>query len=119
MELRNSFKTLNYLWKMLSAETDHILPFHVKPQKPHPGDQKPVPLPRCTPQQAHVSPKALNTLLQTLSALPEEWPHTCLVVRDDQVICEGSWAPYSTSVWHVTHSLCKSFVGTAIGMLWD
>lgn len=119
MELKNSFKTLNYMRKILMSETDHILPFPVRPQKPLFAGQKPVPLPRCSPKQAAVPSKALNEFLKALSSASNGAPHTCIVARNDHVICEAAWAPYSTGTWHVTHSLCKSFVGTAIGMLWD
>ena len=40
MELKNSFKTLNYMRKILMSETDHILPFPVRPQKPLFAGQK-------------------------------------------------------------------------------
>ncbi len=119
MELKNSFKTLNYMRKILTSDTEHILPFPTKPQKPIPQGKSPLPLPRCTPQQADIPPAALDSFFKCLSSLPNGWPHSCIVVRYGKVVCEGSWAPYSTSRWHVTHSLCKSFTSTAIGMLWD
>lgn len=119
MEFRNSIKTLNYVRKMLSSDTEHLLPFPIKPQKPAFGHHSPTPLPRCSPQDAGVSCQALNELLHALSSVPNGYPHTCLVARHGQIVCEAAWAPYSTKIWHVTHSLCKSFTGTAIGMLWD
>lgn len=119
MEFRNSIKTLNYARKMLTGDTEHILPFPVQPQKPASSGKRPVPLARCAPREAGVSCQALDEFLRALSAAPNGFPHTCLVARRDQIICEAAWAPYSTEIWHVTHSLCKSFTGTAIGLLWD
>lgn len=119
MEIRSSVKTLNYTRKLLMQETSNILPFEVCVQKPEASGKLPMPLPRTSPEKEQVSYDALNTLLQELSATKTGWAHTCMIIRNGNVICEESWKPYSTKYWHVSHSLCKSFTGTAIGMLVD
>ena len=118
MELRNSVKTLNYVKKFLLRETDGILPYPVRVQKPVPRGHTGTSLPRVAPAEAGVPPKALEEFVRALAG-PQHGTHTALVARGGKVVCETQFAPYSLAHWHVTHSLAKSFVGTAIGMLRD
>ncbi len=118
MELRSNIKLLNYMRKFLLNDTEGILPYAVRPQKPDAPGKAPAPLPRCTPREAGVPAEALDTLLRALSGA-RCGTHTCLVLRRGRVICEAEYAPYSLRRWHVTHSMCKSVAGTAIGMLID
>lgn len=118
MELRNNIKLLNYTRKYLLNETDGILPFPVRPQKPARTGKAPLPLPRQTPREAGVPAAALDALLRGLAGA-EGGTHACLVLRRGSVVCEAGYAPYSTRLWHVTHSMCKSVTGTAVGMLID
>lgn len=118
MELRSNIKLLNYVRKFLLNDTDGILPYAVRPQKPAAAGKAPLPLPRCTPREAGVPAEALDTLLRELSG-EQRGTHTCLVLRRGKVLCEAEYAPYSLRRWHVTHSMCKSVTGTAIGMLID
>ncbi|MEG3072619.1 MAG: serine hydrolase [Ruthenibacterium sp.] len=119
MEIRSSVKLLNFVRKLLLGETDAILPYPVTPQKPQRTGKKPTPLPRISPADAGVSAMALDTLYRTLATAKNGGVHSCIVVRHGKVVSEGFYAPYSAERWHVTHSLCKSFTGTAIGMLMD
>ena len=118
MELRSNIRLLNYTRKFLLNDTDGILPYAVQPQKPDAQGAAPVPVPRCTPQEAGVPAGALDTLLRELAG-PAGGTHTCLVLRCGKVVCEAEYAPYSLRRWHVTHSMCKSITGTAAGMLID
>ena len=118
MELRSNIKLLNYTRKFLLNDTDGILPYAVRPQKPEAPGKAPVPLPRCTPREADVPAAALDALLRDLSG-SGCGTHTCLVLRYGKVLCEAAYAPYSLRRWHVTHSMCKSVTGTAVGMLID
>lgn len=116
MELKSSVKLLRYVRKNLLGDTAGILPFPVRPQKPRPTGKKPARLPRISPGEAGVPPAALDTFFRELAEAPNINVHGCLVLRRGQVLCEGFFAPYSAANWHVTHSLCKSFTGTAVGM---
>ncbi len=118
MELRSNLKLLNYARKFLLNDTENILPFPVRPQKPRPAGRLPDPLPRVTPREAGVPAQALTELFRGLAG-KDCGTHACMVLRDGKVVAEGGFAPYTTSLWHVTHSMCKSITGTAIGMLID
>ena len=118
MELRSNIKMLNYARKYLLNDTDNILPFPVRPQKPPRTGRLPTLLPRSAPRDEGVPAAALDTLYRSLSGA-ECGTHACIVLRHGRVVSEGWLAPYSSRYWHVTHSLCYSVTGTAIGMLAD
>ncbi|MEG1176636.1 MAG: serine hydrolase [Ruthenibacterium sp.] len=119
MEIRSNVRILNYFKKMLSGDTKNILPFPIRVQKPVPMQMPCVPLPRCTPDSAAVPAAALNRFLCALSTGEGINAHTVYVLRHGKVVCEAAFAPYSGAYWHVSHSLCKSVTGTAVGMLID
>lgn len=118
MDLRANMKALHYLTKLLRQDTAGLLPFPVQVQKPWPAGRPPRPLPRVAPGQAGVPAALLDSLLRALDA-PGAGTHGCIVARGGKVVCQAYWAPYTASHWHVTHSMCKSVTGTAIGMLAD
>ena len=118
MELRSNIKMLNYARKYLLNDTDNILPFPVRPQKPPRTGRLPTLLPRSAPRDEGVPAAALDTLYRSLSGA-ECGTHACIVLRHGRVVSEGWYAPYSSRYWHVAHSMCKSVTGTAIGMLAD
>lgn len=113
-------RALNYTRKLLLGETSNILPFPVRVQKPAENSEpKGIPLLRCTPESAGVHSRTVEELYRRLASVKNANPHACMVLRGGKVISEGYFAPYSPQHWHVTHSMCKSFIGTAIGMLID
>lgn len=117
MELRGSVKALNFTKKMLFDGGERALPYPVAPQKPTPKSKECRPLPRSTPQAESVSAGALNELLRGLAADEGTHMHSCMVLRNGRVVCEADFSPFNTKTWHVTHSMCKTLVGTAVGML--
>ena len=121
MELKTQVKALNYTKKLLLGETDSILPWPYYPQKPafDPQSRTLVPLPRSTPEAQGLSSGQLEEFLRRLAALPEACPQSVLVLRRGQIVLEAGFAPCSPQVWHVTHSLCKTVTGMAIGLLAD
>lgn len=76
-------------------------------------------LPRSTPEKEGVSSRYLLEFLQKAQEHPTLNPHTILVIRHGKVICDCSFAPYRSNIWHVTHSMCKSITALAIGMAVD
>ncbi len=119
LEIKTGVLLLNYFRNLLSGKTDNILPFPVKPQKPIPSNSACKPLPTCTPQSVNVSNKDLRNYIDELSNLKTANVHTVTVLRHGKIICKANFAPYSTNNWHISHSLCKTFTGIAIGMLVD
>ena len=72
---------------------------------------------RATPESQGVSSNLFAALLRELDASKDTEMHHFMALRHGKVICECSFAPYPKGMWHVTHSMCKSITGMAIGML--
>lgn len=118
LDMIASIKFLQYIHKLLDGERDSLLKYPYTPQKPCPhiselGEK----LPRCSIREAGVSAVQLEAFFRKLCSKYGIGAHNILMCRYGKVFCEASWAPYRTNMWHVTHSLCKSITGTAIGLL--
>ena len=89
------------------------------PQKPEFPFEKPYeqPFPRATPESQGISSDMLADLLRDLDTSRYTDMHHFMVLRNGKVICEANFAPYRIRIWHVTHSMCKSITGMAIGLL--
>lgn len=74
---------------------------------------------RATPESQGVSSEKLIHLLSNLSTSPYTDMHHFLVLRHGNVICDCSFAPYRSGIWHISHSMCKSITSMAIGLLID
>lgn len=70
-------------------------------------------LPRSTPEEQGVDPRALLRLVDALEAWPEL--HSLMVVRHGSVVAEGWAAPFASDRLHELFSLSKSFTSTAVG----
>ena len=70
-------------------------------------------LPRSTPEEQGVDPKALLNLVDALEAWPEL--HSVMVVRHGSVVAEGWADPFAPDRLHELFSLSKSFTSTAVG----
>lgn len=119
MELKSNVRAISFVKKLLFGETKNLLPFPVRVQKPVPQQNPCVPLPRCTPAKVGIPSASLDLFLRELAQAPHTDAHHALVLRHGNVVCEAHFAPYEGKYWHVSHSLCKTFTGTAIGMLVD
>ena len=89
------------------------------PQKPEfpfdvPYEQA---FPRATPESQGISSDLFAALLRELDASRETDMHHFMALRHGKVICECNFDPYPKGFWHITHSMCKSITGMAIGML--
>lgn len=72
---------------------------------------------RATPESQGVSSNLFAALLRELDASKDTEMHHFMALRHGKVICECNFAPYPKGMWHITHSMCKSITGMAIGML--
>lgn len=72
---------------------------------------------RATPESQGISSNLFAALLRELDASKDTDMHHFMALRHGKVICECNFAPYPKGMWHITHSMCKSITGMAIGML--
>lgn len=72
---------------------------------------------RATPENQGISSDLFAALLRELDTSKDTEMHHFMALRHGKVICECNFAPYPKGMWHITHSMCKSITGMAIGML--
>lgn len=72
---------------------------------------------RATPESQGISSKRLLMLIRELNDSEYTDMHHLMILKGGKVICECSFAPYRSGMWHITHSMCKSITGMAVGML--
>jgi CubicO group peptidase (beta-lactamase class C family) len=115
---RFDFAFFQLLFRIVSRQTGEISRVAYTPQKKRyedvPEEKK---LPRATPESQGISSACLAAYLQALAADPGINAHHAMVLRHGCVIAECSFAPYRDGMWHVTHSMCKSITGMAVGLL--
>ena len=73
--------------------------------------------PRKTPESQGIRSEYVRELVRELADSPDTDMHHLMILRHGNVICETDFAPYRRGIWHITHSMCKSITGMAIGFL--
>lgn len=116
MALKTQVKSLRFYRDILLSNSTAVLPYQPDRKPDFEGRLPTQRLPRSTPEQQGIPSGALSGLYTEIAAAPGACAHALLVARHGQVVSEGWFAPYRPGVWHVTHSLCKSFTGTAVGL---
>ena len=121
MELRlqrNAIKLLRQIADHRNL-TEPIIPY--KPQKSAFNPHLPIcqPLPRSTPEAQGISSEHISAFLSDMQNDKSLDMHNLMILRNGRIITECSFGAYRTDIWHVTHSLCKSITGLAIGLLID
>lgn len=71
-------------------------------------------LPRSTPEEQGVDPRALLAAVDEIVANPEL--HSLMVVRHGRVVAEGWAHPFTPDRPHTLYSLSKTFTATAVGL---
>lgn len=117
MALTSQIRIVHALADFLLAEESKPFPVHSEPKPSFIASSTPPKLlPRTTPEAVGVPSKQIEWFLREIAAQPDTCVHSLLMARNGQVFAEGHFAPFRPDIWHVTHSLAKSFLGTAVGM---
>lgn len=106
------------IWNLINGKTDRSK-VEFAPQKipfPKEGPYEQAFL-RVVPETQGISSAMIGDLLEELKSNEGINMHHILILRNGNVIGEASYAPYSQGMWHITHSMCKSITGMAVGML--
>lgn len=75
-------------------------------------------LPRCPPEQQGVRSASILAFLEEVQQANLEL-HSFMLARGGSVIAEGWWWPYEPQRIHMTHSLTKSVMVSAVGIAID
>jgi len=119
MELRlqrNAIKLIRQIADHRNTTTP-IIPY--KPQKSTFNADLPVlqPFARATPESQGISSARISDFIRDIQNDKSLDMHCLMIMRNGHVVSECSFGAYKTDVWHVTHSMCKSVTGLAIGLL--
>lgn len=120
MNIKLQVRTLDLLSKIVNGNLNKIAYIDYVPQKAKFKKQKnKQPFPRTTPEEQGISSQYLKNFLEELQK--EDSIHTqgIMIARNGAVILEGAYMPYDLDTWRVTHSLCKSLIGLAVGIAID
>lgn len=113
---KEQLAVIEMVTNMILGKTDGISKVDFVPQKTWCRETEQV-FPRKTPESQGVHSDHLRNLVQELAESPDTDMHHFMVLRHGNVICETDFAPYRKGVWHITHSMCKSITGMAVGLL--
>lgn len=118
---KEQLAVIEMITNMILGKTDGISKVDFTPQKIPFPEELPYEqsFPRATPESQGIPSGKLIHLLSNLAESPDTDMHHFLVLRHGNIICDCSFAPYRHDMWHITHSMCKSITGMAIGLLID
>lgn len=116
--LKEQKAVVELIGSLVLGKTADISRVEYFPQKPaFPQGELQQKFPRATPESQGISSDWLSGMIGELSESKTGDIHQFMAVKGGHVICECGFAPYKRGIWHITHSLCKSITGMAVGML--
>ncbi|HPG92432.1 MAG TPA: serine hydrolase [Clostridia bacterium] len=74
---------------------------------------------RSTPEKEGVPRNTIENFFTEIDQDKTIAPHTVIVAKNDKIIGEKSYAPYTAKCWATSYSMCKTIAGMAIGFLSD
>ena len=118
---KTEFDVADLMLKIMKRQTGEISKIDYVPQKKEFPDKTEYEthLERCTPEKIGISSDYIADLFTELSMSSDANMHKIMIVRNGNVIGETGFGYYKPEYWHVTHSMCKSVTGMAIGLLVD
>ena len=116
MDLRTVRRVAELLSRLSGRKQEvAVLPMRVQ-KAPFPAGPEDA-LPRAAPESVGIRSGYLQSFLEQAAADRGENLHSLTVLRHGKVIAACSFAPFDRTVWHVTHSLCKTVTGLCAGIL--
>lgn len=99
------------------GEKNTVIPYY--PQKIETNKKEEPSIPRSIPEAHGISSKRIYNLLCDLENERRSNVHNIMIIKDGVVISECSRAGYNVNHWHLSHSMTKSIIGMAVGLLYD
>ena len=112
-------KTIDYLKKLASGNTDQIKGTEYSPQKVLYDNkiESKESLEEVRPEEEGVSSKYLVEFFKDVAKNRQVDAHGIMILRHGRIIARASFYPYQEEIWHISHSLCKSLIGLGIGLV--
>ena len=116
---KNEKNVIKLIMKLVGHKTGELSNVEYVPQKNKFREETTFEtrLPRCKPEEVGIESSFILDLFRNLYENSSCHVHRVMVVRKGYVIGELTDAPFKKDAWHVTHSMCKSVTGMAIGFL--
>lgn len=104
---------------MILGKTENVSHVDFTPQKRKIPEELPYEqaFERVSPESQGISSGMLAGMIRELNDSPNTDMHHLMILRGGKVICECNFAPYRSGDGHITHSMCKSITGMAVGLL--
>ena len=99
------------------GDKNTVVPYY--PQKLAINKKEDPTIPRSIPEAHGISSKRIYNLLCDLENERRSNVHNIMIIKDGVVISECSRPGYNVNHWHLSHSMTKSIIGMAIGLLYD
>ncbi|MEG1711298.1 MAG: serine hydrolase, partial [Clostridia bacterium] len=122
MDLKFQTNTVKLLFNMFDRKTVTTSVIKYTPQKVvfMPSEVKDeTRLPRVKAESVGISPIRLQNYFKDIGNDSMAMAHTVIVAKDGCIVGGKNYSPYSSKMWHITYSMCKTITGLAIGMLID
>lgn len=118
MPISAQMKMLNAIREIFLGDGQNAFPKSDSPKPDFPSGHGAF-LPRSTPDKQGIPSKDIDNFYKGIANSPDAYAHSLLVLKNGKVISEGYFSPYRKGIWHVLHSLSKTFTGMAVGMAID
>ncbi|WP_426351284.1 serine hydrolase domain-containing protein [Alloiococcus sp. CFN-8] len=117
MTIKYQLNTAKFLRQLLDRTNATIPIVKYSPSKVEFAEGNTVPLPRSSPEEQGISSSLLEEYYRELYEKTEGKLHSAMIIKNDNVIAECNFSPYTNKVWHEVFSFTKSVTGLAIGFL--
>ena len=115
MDILGRFRTADSLFRLFTGDMKRVVSYPFRPTG-RPASGQSTPLPMALPESTGIPCGVIETFLPRLDEDRELRPHSVVILRHGQRICQANWHPYSGQTAQMQFSLSKSVVGMAVGI---
>lgn len=119
MDIKIQLKTMDLLGKLMMGNVERINSSKYTPQKIK-FDRKIVREDNLTePEKVGIKSSYIEKFLIEVSKNRKIDAHSILIMKDEKIITQAGFYPYTVDRKHISHSLCKSIVALVLGIAID
>ena len=118
MDLYIQAKAAEHLFNIIMGKSiKALLPFN--PEKPAAEFKvgKYCEFQKVNPEDVGLSSKKLTEMLTKMEESESANVHSIVIIKDNKLVMDASFAPFRSDIWQVTHSASKTLTAMAIGIL--
>ncbi len=116
MDIQIKAKFMNYLFRMLSGQYDHLPVGEIMDKdsefiQAEYDDYFPI----VSPEEVGISTETVLKLIKSLAGTQSVGLHGIAMIRHGKLFTEAYASPYGQEYRHISHSMCKSITSMAVG----